>query len=55
MSRSFDAWIEGLSERSGYEPDFLYEMWENYVDDMFETNDQVDFDYFAGVTLERDW
>lgn len=50
MSRTFSGLIDMLSHESGYGWDFLVdrynEMWEDGEDD---------WDYFVGVTLERDW
>lgn len=52
MSRVFEAFIEDLSQKSGYSYDFLIDMY-NLV--MNNENEEGDINYFIRVTLERDW
>ena len=48
MSRTFEGVMSILSERSGYDYYFLVDRYNEMMDD-------PDWDYFVGVTLERDW
>ena len=41
--------IKELSERTGYSVDFLLHIWRECLED------EVSWDYFEAVTLERDW
>ncbi len=49
MSRTFEGIIDRLSNLSGYSYDFLVDKY----NEVMEEDD--DFEYFVGVTLERDW
>lgn len=42
--------IDGLAEETGYEADFLRDIWNEEV-----INGDADFEYFRAVTMERDW
>lgn len=50
MSRVFEAHIDTLSKVSGYGWNFLV----NRYNEMIEAG-EYDWDYFVGVTAERDW
>ena len=50
MSKVFEGMMAELSEKSGYDYDFLTDMYSNMVED---GND--DWNYFVGVTMEHDW
>ena len=52
MSRTFEGVMSILSEQSGYDYDFLVDRYNEMMDDP-DCDD--DWDYFVGVTLERDW
>ena len=47
--------IEDLSAQSGYDEEWLMERWVDHCHECAEDGEPVDWDYFAGVTLERDW
>lgn len=49
MSRTFEGIIDDLSKETGYSYDFLVERY----NETFEEDD--DWEYFVGVTRERDW
>ena len=51
MSRFFEGFISDLSKKSGYNYDFLVDMYNEVVDDP----DDGDVESFANITLERDW
>lgn len=42
--------IAGLAAITGYAYDYLLDLWNEEC-----TDGDADFDYFVGVTLERDW
>lgn len=49
MSKVFNAIIDRLSEKSGYDYDFLIDRYNEVMDE------DGDADYFVAVTMERDW
>jgi hypothetical protein len=49
MSRVFEGTIEQLSRETGYDYDFLVDMYNEVMEE------DGDLDYFLGVTMERDW
>lgn len=51
MSRTFEGWIERLSEESGYTYNYLTEMY----DLVFRKYGDVDSDRFEIITLNRLW
>lgn len=53
--RFIEDYIGDLSEKSGYDYCRLMDIWWSYCDDCYDDNEDVDFDYFTGVTMERDW
>lgn len=52
MSRLFEASMTKLSKDSGYNYDFLVDLYNDMIDDPY---DDGDWDYFVGVTMEHDW
>lgn len=48
----FRAVLEDLCEKSGYEYEYLFE---RLMDVIFDPDDDGDWKYFVGVTMERDW
>lgn len=52
MSRLLEKSLCELSEDSGYDYNFLAAMYNDMMDD---PDDDGDWDYFVGVTMERDW
>lgn len=52
MKRIFNAVINKLSEKSGYDYDFLVDRYNEMADD---PDWDGDIDQFIGITLERDW
>ena len=50
MSRVFECMMTKLSEESGYDYDFLTDVYSNMVDDGID-----DWDYFVGTTMNHDW
>lgn len=44
-----------LAEASGYDEEELMDRWFDYCDERQADGEPVDWDYFAGVTMERDW
>lgn len=52
MSRYFEAFIDNLCKKSGYDYDFLADRYNEMVDD---PDWDGDMDKFIGITLERDW
>jgi hypothetical protein len=50
MSRTFEGIMTKLSEDSGYDYDFLVDMYNDMIDD-----GEDDWAYFVGVTMEHDW
>lgn len=50
MSRTFEGTMTKLSNDSGYDYDFLVDMYNIMIDD-----GEDDWDYFVGVTMEHDW
>lgn len=52
MSRYFEAFIDHLCEKSGYDYDFLVDRYNEMVND---PDWDGDMDQFIGITLERDW
>lgn len=51
MSRTFEGWIERLSEKSGYTYNYLTDMYE----ELFNRFGDVDSDRFEIITLNRLW
>ena len=51
MNKCFEAFIDNLSKKSGYDYDFLVDM---FMDAM-EEDGYVDLEYFIDVTMEHDW
>lgn len=51
MSRCFEAFIDDLCEKTGYDYDFLVDIYNDCVNDP----DDGDVDSFVAVTMERDW
>lgn len=47
IKRYLDDKINDLARRSGYDSEFLWEMWLQVEDG--------DWNYFQAVTMERDW
>lgn len=47
--------IEALSAESGYDFDFLMELFFAYCDECAEAGDALDWGHFRRVSLERDW
>lgn len=48
----FEDVLKKLSEDSGYDYDFLFGL---YVDMVYDPDDDGDWEYFVGVTMEYDW
>lgn len=48
----FQEVLEKLSEDSGYEYDFLFK---RLTDMVYDPDDDSDWDYFVGITMEHDW
>lgn len=55
MSRVFEYAIEDLSKKTGYHYNFLVDMFNEMNDDAYEAGEVFDWDYFEGITVERDW
>jgi hypothetical protein len=51
MSKVFERWIEDLSARTGYDYDFLVELWE----ELFKKYGRVDTKAFEELTLRKMW
>lgn len=51
MSKVLDYSIKNLSRKSGYDYDFLVDVYNEIADD----DGSVDWDYFVGVSMEHDW
>lgn len=51
MSKVFGHYFEKLSEDSGYDYDFLVDVYNECMND----NGVVDLGYFTGVSMEHDW
>lgn len=51
MSKVFNCSIEELSRKSGYGYDFLVDIYT----EIMNSDDFVDWNHFAGVTMEHDW
>ena len=51
MSRTFEGWIERLSEKSGYTYNYLTDIYE----ELFNRFGDVDSDRFEFITLNRLW
>lgn len=49
MSRTFNAIIDDLAKKGGYDYNFLVDRYNEVIDE------DGDVDYFVAVTLERDW
>lgn len=49
MSRTFEGVMSMLSEASGYDWDFLVDRYNEVMDE------DGDWEYFVGVTMEHDW
>lgn len=49
MKCYFEEQIYKLSELTGYSVDFLWEIWNECIDD------GASWEFFKGVTLELDW
>ncbi len=47
--------IEKLCRATGYDFEFLMDMWFTYTDECLEDGGKISWDYFRTVTLERDW
>ena len=52
MSRVFEESMTKLSKDSGYNYNFLVDMYNSIMDD---PDDDSDWNYFVGVTMEHDW
>ena len=53
--QAFENFIADLSEKSGYGYCELVDLWNSYEQDVYEDGEDIDIDYFVGVTMERDW
>lgn len=51
-SRRYKELLEDLCEKSGYEYSKLFDIFTNMV---YDPDDDGDWDYFVGVTMEHDW
>lgn len=51
MSKALSNAIEDLSRKSGYEYEFLV----NVYNEIMEDSGEVNWAYFAGVSMEHDW
>ena len=49
MSRTFEVIIDNLAKDTGYSWDFLVDRYNEVMEE------DGDWEYFLGVTLERDW
>jgi hypothetical protein len=47
--------IELLARMSGYDVEELMDIYFQYVDECQEAGEPCNWDYFIGVTMERDW
>lgn len=47
--------IELLARMSGYDVEELMDIYFQYVDECQEAGESCNWDYFIGVTMERDW
>lgn len=47
--------IERLCAQSGYEFEFLMNLFYDYCDECAEAGEALDWNHFRRVTLERDW
>lgn len=52
MSKNFRGQMAKLSDDSGYSYDFLVDLYNGMMDD---PDDDGDWNYFIGVTMEHDW
>ena len=55
FKRWLDDYIYDLSTKSRYNFFELMDIWRAYEREMYEAGEDVDFNYFTGVTLENDW
>lgn len=55
VKRCLEDRICKLAEASGYDDEELMDLWFDYVDECHKDGESVDWDYFAGVTMEHDW
>lgn len=47
--------IELLARMSGYDSEELMDIYFQYVDECQEAGEPRNWDYFIGVTMDRDW
>lgn len=47
--------IELLARMSGYDVEELMDIYFQYVDECREAGEPLDWGFFIGVTMERDW
>ena len=53
--RFIEDYIADLSKKSGYGYCELMDIWWAYCDDCYDDNEDINYDYFTSVTMERDW
>ena len=53
--RALEYYIANLSRKSGYSYCELMDIWWSYCDDVYRDGENIDLDYFTGVTMEKDW
>ena len=55
MKRFYEDQMQSLADETGYDIEFLMEKWNALCEEAAEDGEKADWDYFCGVTRERDW